>query len=98
MYSAPFLSICADCQSAHHYSQLARDDKESATFLIYVIQGMQFIITRGVDSFAREDYLCTEELGTSLFEIAQSLFALERTLILGAMALLNKKSEAQRAN
>ena len=35
------------------------------------------------------------ELGTSLFEIAQSLFALERTLILGAMALLNKKSEAQ---
>ena len=35
------------------------------------------------------------ELGTSLFEIAQSLFALERTLILGAMALINKKSEAQ---
>ena len=37
------------------------------------------------------------ELGTSLFEIAQSLFALERTLILGAMALLETKSEVQRA-
>jgi len=37
------------------------------------------------------------ELGTSLFEIAQSLFALERTLILGAMALNKKKSEERRA-
>ena len=35
------------------------------------------------------------ELGTSLFEIAQSLFALERTFILGAMVLLETKSEAQ---
>jgi hypothetical protein len=34
------------------------------------------------------------ELGTSLFEIAPSLFALERTLILRAMALLEAKSEA----
>ena len=34
------------------------------------------------------------ELGTSLFEIALSLFALERTLILRAMALLEAKSEA----
>jgi len=34
------------------------------------------------------------ELGTSLFEIALSLFALERTLILGSMALLETKSEA----
>ena len=34
------------------------------------------------------------ELGTSLFEIALSLFALERTLILRAMALLETKSEA----
>ena len=42
--------------------------------------------------------LCTSELGTLLFEIAKSLFALERTLILGVMALLNKKSEAQWAN
>jgi len=33
------------------------------------------------------------ELGTSLFEIAQSLFALERTMILGAMALNEKKSD-----
>ena len=33
------------------------------------------------------------ELGTLLFEIAQSLFALEPTLILGAMALNKKKSE-----
>jgi len=38
------------------------------------------------------------ELGTSLFEIAQSLFALKRTLILGAMALNKKKSEERRAN
>ena len=38
------------------------------------------------------------ELGTSLFEIAQSLFALERTLILEAMALNKKKSEERRAN
>ena len=34
------------------------------------------------------------ELGISLFEIAQSLFALERTFILGAMALLEVKSGA----
>ena len=32
------------------------------------------------------------ELGASLFEIAQSLFALERTFILGAMALNKNKS------
>ena len=38
------------------------------------------------------------ELGTSLFEIALSLIALERTLILGAMALLETKSEALWAN
>jgi len=39
--------------------------------------------------------LCnTLELGTSLFEIALSLFALEQTFILGAMALLETKSEA----
>ena len=38
------------------------------------------------------------ELGTSLFEIAQSFFALERTLILGAMALNTKKSEERQAN
>ena len=37
------------------------------------------------------------ELGTLLFEIAQSLFALERTMILGAMALNKKKSEERRA-
>jgi len=34
------------------------------------------------------------ELGTSLSEIALSLFALERTFILRAMALLEAKSEA----
>ena len=39
-------------------------------------------------------YMYLPELGTSLFEIALSLFALERTLILGAMALLETKSEA----
>ena len=41
-------------------------------------------------------YVCmyTAELGISLFEIAQSLFALERTFILGAMALLEAKSGA----
>jgi len=33
------------------------------------------------------------ELGASLFEIAQSLFTLERTFILGAMALNKNKSE-----
>jgi hypothetical protein len=35
------------------------------------------------------------ELGTLLFEIAQLLFALEQTLILGALALLKTKSQAQ---
>jgi len=35
---------------------------------------------------------------TQKFEIAQLLLALERTLILGAMVLLNKKSEAQQVN
>ena len=43
-------------------------------------------------------YIITSELGTSLFEIAQLLFALERTFILGAMALLETKSEALWAN
>jgi len=38
------------------------------------------------------------ELGTSLFEIAQSLFAFEQTMILGAMALNKKKSEELQAN
>jgi len=38
------------------------------------------------------------ELGASLFEIAQSLFVLERTFILGAMALNKNKSEERRAN
>ena len=38
------------------------------------------------------------ELGASLFEIAQSLFALERTFILGAMALNKNKSEERQAN
>ena len=38
------------------------------------------------------------ELGASLFEIAQSHFALERTLILGVMALNKNKSEEWRAN
>jgi len=33
------------------------------------------------------------ELGTSLFEIAQLLFTLERTLILEAMVLNEKKSK-----
>jgi len=35
------------------------------------------------------------ELSISLFEITQSLFALERTFILGAMALLETKSGVQ---
>jgi len=38
------------------------------------------------------------ELGTSLFEITQSRFALERTFILGAMSLNKNKSEERRAN
>ena len=33
------------------------------------------------------------ELGASLFEIAQSLFALEQTMILGTMVLNEKKSD-----
>ena len=38
-------------------------------------------------------YIFIPELGTSFLEIAQLLFALERTLILVAMALNKKKSE-----
>ena len=38
------------------------------------------------------------ELGASLFEIAQSLFTLERTFFLGAMALIKNKSEERQAN
>ena len=41
-------------------------------------------------------YIYLAELGTLLFEIAQSLFALERTLILGAMALLNKNERTDK--
>ena len=37
------------------------------------------------------------ELGTSLFEIAQSLFALEGTLIWGANEQFKKKREERRA-
>ena len=40
-----------------------------------------------------DKWLYIPELGISLFEIAQSLFVLERTFILGAMALLETKSE-----
>ena len=54
-----------------------------ANCILYTVQYMQFR---------------KAELGTSLFEIAQSLFALEQTFILGAMALNKKKSEEQRAN
>ena len=43
-------------------------------------------------------YVKCSELGASLFEIAQLLFALEQTMILGAMALNEKKSEEPRAN
>jgi len=38
------------------------------------------------------------ELGALLFEIAQLLFALEQTLILGATALRMNKSEEQQAD
>ena len=38
------------------------------------------------------------ELGASLFEIAQLLYALEQTCILGAMALSKKKNEERQAN
>jgi hypothetical protein len=38
------------------------------------------------------------KVGTSLFQIAQSLIALERTLIAGAEEPLNKMSEERRAN
>ena len=44
------------------------------------------------------DILYLTELGTSLFEITQLLFALEQNLILGAMALNKKKSEERQAN
>ena len=42
--------------------------------------------------------ICFAELGASLFEIAKSLFALEQTFILGAMALNKNKSKERRAN
>ena len=38
------------------------------------------------------------ELGNSLFQIAQSLFALEATLLSGAKERFYKMSEEQRAN
>ena len=44
--------------------------------------------------YSTEVYICNGhfvELGTSLLEITQSLFALEQTFILGAMALCKKK-------
>ena len=41
----------------------------------------------------KENGVDKAELGTSLFEIAQSLFALEQTAILRAMALKKKKRE-----
>ena len=49
---------------------------------------------KGIEPMAFNLIVLDPELGTSLFEIALLLFALERTLILGAMALLETKSEA----
>ena len=47
----------------------------------------------GTTELCKKPEVKNPELGTSLFEIAQSLFALEQTLILGAMVLL-KGTEA----
>ena len=60
------------------------------TFSYDLCKNMTFL---GYEVMIVNDY--NAELGTSLFEIALSLFALERTLILGAMTLLETKSEAQ---
>jgi hypothetical protein len=43
-------------------------------------------------------FVYSPKLGVLLFEIVQSFFPLERTLMLGGMALLKTKSEAQRAH
>jgi hypothetical protein len=48
-----------------------------------------------MDNLMRFLNLLFTELGTSLFEIAQSLFTLERTLILGANEQFKQKSEEQ---
>ena len=56
-----------------------------------------FTICKHSDNYVVQ-WVINSELGASLFEIAQLLFALERTFILGAMALNKKKSEERRAN
>ena len=56
--------------------------------------GNKYIYSRGGAHFIFR----SPELGASLFKIAQSLFALERTGILGVMALNKKKSKERRAN
>ena len=43
-------------------------------------------------------FVYSPKLGVSLCEIVQSFFPLERTLMLGGMALLKTKSEVQRAH
>ena len=52
--------------------------------IMYFVQGNMHMLCRAV--------YCTE-LGTSLFEIAQPLFAFELTLILGANERFKKKSD-----
>ena len=59
-----------------------------------ILLGIKAIIIEMKTLFYSLFYGYLSELGTSLFEIALSLFALERTLILRAMALLETKSEA----
>jgi len=70
------------------------------TFSLYFFGPFSHIQqTPRINYIVPEDFLVRfSELGISLFEIAQSLFALERTLILGAMALNKKKREEQRVN
>ena len=69
---------------------VAVQDKTVAFSFVLQVQKLSAIVGLGLGLHKQ-----FPELGISLFEIAQSLFALERTFILGAMALLETKSGAQ---
>ena len=76
------------------------DKLRSAVFMLFIVVFLLIFPIIGIFSIGVKllkkvaELYHLAELGTSLFEIALSLFALERTLILGAMALLETKSEA----
>ena len=74
--TVPCVQVILACRDTARGEETAKQLEQHGKECIFVIKGVWH------EAFK----LCFSELGTSLFEIAQSLFALEQTCILGAMA------------